>query len=334
MIIIMANNKNNAKNGSAQKDSTPKKKEDNGVEDKKMVEKVNQQISKEQEEESTFAKVVGLGLILLGFFFIVLAIIVVVISRGEPKVDGDLTVPTIEVERFIKDEKVIVVGETDDKGKVMFYLEGDFQDDVITADDDGDYRYEFIVEDEGEYEIEAVTVEGFPVRRRSEKSETAEFTVDWSAPEEKDVTVDYDPVSEDGKFIVSGTVEPYAKVTMKGDGAEYTAQADEDGNFVIEGIELENEEVSFTVTVEDQAGNTRVLDEEITVVNTSHGDLNGDGVVDAGDNTGEELPESAGEFAAAMEFLMENKLMMVFGLLALIVLGVNSGFVAMKLKRQ
>ena len=68
----MANSNNNA-NKTVRTSTNPETDittKEVGGEDKKMVDKVNQQMAKETEEESTFAKVVGVGLILLGFFLV------------------------------------------------------------------------------------------------------------------------------------------------------------------------------------------------------------------------------------------------------------------------
>lgn len=322
--------------------------------DKKMVDKVNQQMA--TEEDSLMAKIIGFGLILLGAAFIVLAVVVVVLSRRSAEIDESLEVPTLKANLYTNEEVTAVEGTTSPDGEVMFFIDGEESDVVATADSDGEFSAELTLpNEEGVYDIQAATVEGFPLRNRSKKSDISSITLDKTAPS-AEAEFDYDPISQDGKFDLSGTVDPNAIVRLSApDGVEYYTSANEDGKFNFEQIKLNAKDTEYNVTLVDEAGNERELALKLEVSYPAFvepiasGDVNGDGVVDDADGdlngdgvtTGDgtvagvtdtpDLPEAAGELDAAMDILGGNTLMLILGLVAVAVFSLNSGVVAVKL---
>jgi hypothetical protein len=301
-----------------------------------MIRKVNQQMA--EDDDSFLAKIIGLGLIILGIVFIILAILVVFLSRRDPSVDNSLEVPTINSKSHTNEQNILVFGKAQDNSDVMFFINDETYKDGFAEVEDGKYEYLLPVTEEGEYEIEAAIVVGFPVQRRSEKSDKIIVNVDWTRPS-GDVELKYDEISTDGKFTLEGKTEPNATVILRDSktGDEFEAKADEDGNFKFDSIELDKENTEFEVIIVDQAGNERVLDEKITIKYDKNIDNGGDGNNGDDNNNGgttnPDLPESAGELEAAMDFILGNQIMVFMGLFALIVFGFNSGLVLKKIRR-
>lgn len=304
--------------------------------DKEVVAKVNRQMA--EDDDSLLARIIGLGLILLGIIFIVLAIMVVILSRRDPKVDSELDVPTLKTDNlFTNKEDIKVFGDSDSGSEVMFWLNGEVYDGTAEIED-GEYEFTIEVTKEDEYIIEAAAVDGFPIKRRSEKSDTLKVVVDWTRPSEK-VENKNESVKEDGTYVLKGKIEPFGSITLRDTETdeEYSATADKDGNFELT-IKLGEGETEFEVIIKDAAGNERVLEEKISVKfdpDATNGGTNGTGGTNGGTTgNGGDLPESAGELDAALDFMFGNRLMVIFGLIALVVFAANSGFVAMKLKRN
>lgn len=294
--------------------------------DQKMVDKINQKLS--ASEDSLFSRMLGAGLIVLGVLLVILAIVVVVLARKDPKVDDSLTIPTVQVDRYTREFEVDVEGETDEKGRVMIWLDDDVEETSVRADSDGLYEYLLELEEEGEYEVTVATVSGWLVRKRSPKSNVALVELDRTAPSSK-VELNYSSTSDDGGFDLTGEAqESGLTVILKGD-KEYTATTDRNGEFAFSDIPLEEGSNSFTVVLEDKAGNQKELARKVEVTSQSAGDVNGDGVFDAAGTN--ELPEAAGELGDALSALFANKLMVIFGLIAAAVLAVNSTMVYKKM---
>lgn len=311
------------------------------TEEKAMIDKVNDKMT--PREDSFLARLIGTGLIVLGVLFVILAIVVVALSTREATVNKDLPVPTIEAPRATNDDQIRVSGETEDNGTVMFWVNGEEHADTATADDEGNYEIRFEAEDEGEYRFQAAYVKGFPLRQRSERSDEIKVRVDRTPPS-TEVKLDYEKVVSGNKMTIKGNTEPNTTVIVELDGREYTTKSDENGDFTIEGILLLEGENSLVVFLEDEAGNRVELDNEVVVEHVPGGDLNGDGIRDIGvdldgdgipdADTGTELPEAAGELEAALDFFFGNRLMLTFGLIALAVFAINTGFVATKLRKE
>lgn len=308
--------------------------------EKAMIDKVNDQMT--PREEGFMAKFVGTALIVLGVLFVLLAILVVFLSRRPASVNSDLPVPSINAPKQTKEESIKVKGETEDNGSVMFWVDGNIYPEVATANGEGKYEINIEAKEEGEYKIAAAYVKGFPVKQRSEKSKEVKVLVDRTPPS-SDAKLDYEKVVSGDKMTIRGNTEPNTKVTVKLNGEEYSTTSDENGDFVVEDIRLSPGSNRMSVVFEDEAGNQVELDDDLVVDYVPGGDIDGDGIRDIGIDIdgdgipdvddGTELPEASGELEAAMDFLLGNRLMMLFGLLALAVFGVNTGLVAMKLRK-
>ncbi|WKZ31272.1 MAG: hypothetical protein QY318_00660 [Candidatus Dojkabacteria bacterium] len=342
----MANNKPN-NNGSAAKKAQPPKNQTvqttttTKTEEKAMIDKVNDKMT--PREDSFLARFIGTALIVLGILFVLLAILVVALSRRPASVNGDLPVPSIQAPAITNRDQIRVTGETVDNGTVMFWVDGNVYTELAEADDDGDFEIEIEAEDEREYEIQAAYVRGFPLKQRSEKSDVERVIVDRTPPS-SDAKLDYEKVVSGNEMTIRGNTDPNTKVIVEIDGKEYTTMSDENGDFEIKGIILSEGENSISVALEDEAGNRTEVDQEVVVEYVPGGDLDGDGIRDIGvdtdgdgipdSDTGADLPEAAGELEAAMDFLFGNKLMLLFGILALAIFGLNAGLVAVKLKKN
>lgn len=305
--------------------------------DEKMVDKVNKQM--ENDEESLMARVIGLGLVLFGFIFVVLTVVLLVLSTRPPRIDENLTIPEISAEEYTNSETVKVQGSAPAETTVMFFVDGEEVEQTTETNDEGLFVSDVPLSDEEKsYEITAATLEGFPLRKRSKQSEPIAVTVDKSAPS-ADADIAFDPISRDGKFVIQGnTGEGNTTITITDGENEYTTVTDENGAFVIEGIELKGKNTNFTMTLTDRAGNTVALEREIAVEFPNYdtlaggGDLNGDGVADGPSNP--DLPEASGPLDDAMDVLFGNELMVIFGMVALSMLLINGGLVAIKASRD
>ena len=269
--------------------------------EEKMAEKVV--LTQERDEDSLMARVIGLGLILLGVVLISLVIAASVLSRRGARINDDINVPSLEASRVTNEQEVSITGEAPEGSRVQFFLNGEEVDKTAQVDDDGNYSYLLEIGDEGDYEIQAAAVRGFPLRERSKKSDVIEVTVDRTPPS-SDVAFDYDPISTDGNFRVTGTADPNSTVILNDGSADYASLADDDGKFVIDGIKLESKETEFTVIVADSANNFKELALKIDAEYPSYvaavveddpaddssdsdegGDLNGPGVSDQADDS-------------------------------------------------
>jgi len=303
--------------------------------DKKMVDKVNKSLN--DKEDSLFSRLVGVGLIVFGALLVILAVVLVILSRKDPKVDDSYDVPSIEVERYADDEIVTINGESEDKGKVMVWVNDELQDDYIEIED-GKFEADLDLEEEGEYEINVALLKGFIFKKRSEMSESVFVSVDTTAPS-SNVELFYDENVKNGSVTIKGEAqEGSVRVTLSGD-KKYTVTADKDGKFEFNNISLKEGENEFKVALEDRSGNTKTLARTIVVTSefADTGDLDGDGISDnvatLGDGKdGEEIPEAAGDLGQALDALMANKALMMFGLVAIAMFSMSSVVVLKKVR--
>jgi hypothetical protein len=314
------------------KDNNMGKNKNMSKSDKKMVDKVNRSLN--DNDDSLFSRLVGVGLIVFGALLVILAVVLVILSRKDPKVDDSFDVPSIEVSRYSDDDSATISGETDGKGKIMVWVNDELQDDLLSIED-GEFEAELDLKEEGDYEINVALLKGFIFKKRSEKSDSAMVTVDTTAPS-SDVELSYDEEVEDGVVNISGEAkEGNVKVILSGD-RKYAVTADKDGKFEFEGLSLEAGKNEYKVSLEDRAGNKKTLARTIVVTSAVEdtGDLNGDGVTDKNDlntsDTGKEIPEAAGELKSALNAMMANKMLVIFGFAAVAIFSVNSAVVLKK----
>jgi hypothetical protein len=273
-------------------------------------------------ENSFGRKVVGMGFALVGFLLILGVIILNIISNVEPKLDEELGVPKLdEIVAHTNKDKITISGKVEDAEQVIIYVNDDMIRQVVSVEDEK-FSYEYEIPEEGEYVFRAVSVEGFPFRRGSEKSDKVKVLVDWTAPS-ADVALEYESEVEGGLVTVTGEVEPEIFVRLLGEeDVVYETESDEEGFFEIEDVRLSEGENEFRVELQDKAGNRNVLARRVTVTSPVDAPPEGD------------IPEASGDLSKALGMLMNNRMMTVFGLLALFALLANSGLVLLKTKKQ
>lgn len=276
-------------------------------------------------ENSFGRKIVGMGFALVGFLLILGVIILNVVSNVEPQLDEELNAPSLdEIISHTNKDKIVISGEVEEVDQVILYVNDEMLREVIEVEDDK-FSYSYEIPEEGEYVFEAVSVEGFPFRRGSDRSNSVSVMVDWTAPS-ADVKIEYEEQVETGLVDVSGEVEPHLFVRLLDNGdVAHETQADEDGNFLIEDVRLQEGENEFRVELEDRAGNKNVLARRIEVTSQ----VDAPEIVDPAD-----LPEASGDLASAMVALANNRMMTTFGAVALVALVASSGMVALKVRKE
>ena len=304
---------------------------------KKNIKKSASKVSKKEEsmknkveikqpssaKQEKLSRLVGSIFIGLGVLLVAFGIFSYIKYREEPLLDPEFESPLLENVTSVTNGDVIKIqGNAKGYDSVFIYV-NDEKIAEAKVDDDSKFSYEYTVEKEGEYKIAVAGVKGFPSRKISPKSEIATSIVDRTAPSKEGVTLKYGPETNRNTFVLVGTVEPNATVEVKRGTDSFSALADKDGNFRIEGIKLEEGKNVYSVYIKDLAGNEVQLDEKVRVNYSPLGSVNGDAVVD------ENIPQAAGTF----DELIGNNLMMVFGLLALLAFVISSSVVYLKNKR-
>lgn len=287
-----------------------------------MVDKTRVQV--DTTENSFSRKVIGMGFALVGFLLILGVIILNIISNVEPQLDEDLSIPTLDqVVEFTNKDKIVISGKVETGEQVILYVNDEMIREVISVEDEK-FSYSYEIPEEGEYVFEAVSVEGFPFRRGSEKSDSIKFVVDWTAPS-ADVKIDYDTEVETGLVTISGEVEANIFVRLLDDEEIlYEVKADDEGLFEIENVRLLEGENEFRVELEDRAGNKNVLARRIVVTSL----VDGPELVDG------EIPEASGDLVRALSTIFNNRLMMIFGVLAILALFASSSIVVIKKRNE
>jgi hypothetical protein len=287
-----------------------------------MIDKTRPNV--DSSENSFGRKVVGMGFALVGLLLILGVIILNVISNIEPQLDEELNAPKLdEIVTNTNSDQIVISGTAEDAEQVIIYVNDDMLREVVSVEEDM-FSYTYDISEEGEYVFEAVTVEGFPFRRGSEKSNSVKVLVDWTPPS-ADVKIDYESEVATGLVTVTGEVESNIFVRLlEEDEVMYEVESDDEGFFEIENVRLQTGENEFRVELEDKAGNKNVLARRITVTS----------LVDAPEVMGEDLPEASGDLIRAMGALLNNRLMTVFGILAMLALVTSSGMVIAKKRSE
>lgn len=284
---------------------------------------IKQPVSQNQEKIS---RLVGSVFIGMGVLLVAFGIFSYIKYREEPLLDPELQSPVLtEVTTLTNGDTIIIKGEAPKFDSVFIFVNGTKVGEA-KVDDNSQYRYEHVVEDEGEFSIAVAGVKGFPNRYISSMSESKLSVVDRTGPSKESVTLKYGPETNKNTFILVGTAEPNSSIEVKRGVESFTTVVDSDGNFRIEGITLEEGKNVYSVYVKDAAGNQVLLDEKIRVTYSSTGDVNGDAVVDVQDG---DIPQAAG----TLDEMLGNTLMMIFGLMALVALMGSSTFVYLKDRR-
>ncbi len=289
-----------------------------------MVDKTKVKV--EKKDEILGRRVVGMGFALVGFLLILGVIILNVLDNVEPRLDEDLNVPVLnELNEFTNEDSILLTGEVEDVEQVVFYVNDRMQTRSAEVEDD-EFEFEYVFPDEGEYVFEAVSIEGFPFRKGSEKSESVGITVDWTAPS-ADIQIEYESEVEDGFVDIRGEAEPNITFRLLSNDEEvYSVETDDEGKFEIENIVLAEGENEFKVELEDRAGNKNVLARKVEVTSLVEGDEEVLAMKD--------IPEASGDLSRAFGMILNNNLMFTFGVLALVALMGSSGIVWYKIKNE
>ncbi len=319
----MAKKKNSKTKRAAQKDVIKKqdREETSVIQDEtSMRDKV--EVKHIDRDRERISRLVGSLFIGIGVLLVAFGIYAFIRFREKPVLDNELEAPVLEeVTSLTNGEEITVRGTAQGYETVYVYVNDEFVNSANV--EDGQFSYQHTVSSQGDLAVSVAGVKGFPSRIISPRSETKIATVDWTPPSTEDVALTYGSETNKETFALVGTAEPSSKVVVKRGTDSYEGVADDGGRFRIGDIQLDEGRNVFTVYIEDKAGNRVELDEKIRVTYNPAGDVNGDAVVD-----GKDLPQAAGE----LDFLIGNKLMMLFGILALLAFAGSSGYMYYKRK--
>lgn len=286
-----------------------------------MVDKIKI-VQPEEENEGMLSMIVGTVLVALGILLFVVGVVMFVLYYLPPREDKNVARPVLyELPARTNAAKIVLKGESQ-SDKVMVWVNDELVQNGLKVED-GKFETEYLINNgEGDYRIELASLQGFPIRLRSEKTSPVVVAIDWTAPS-KNVTFKYDKEVDRNTFSISGKAEAGSSVVLKKGDKEYVGKVDVEGNYSIKNIPLSEGKNNFSAVVKDEAGNTTRIDRNVSVV-YAMGDINGNGAKD--------LPESSGLFENQGIYNTGNALYAIFGLLALCVFGVNMYIVNRKLK--
>jgi hypothetical protein len=266
------------------------------------------------------SRIVGTIFIGLGILLVAFGVYSFLKFRAEPTYNEELPVPTMEYVTDLTNEKEITVkGKAPGHDSVAIFVNDERVGQTRVKEDSYEFTYE--LEDEGEYSVSVAGLKGFPFREISPRSEAELAIVDTTGPDVEDLDLKYTEETGTSVFTLAGNTEPNVTIEVRRGVSTYEATADNDGDFRIEGIALDEGKNVFYLNLTDPAGNTVTLDEKVRVAYSPGADLNGDGVADE-DVAGadDELPQASGEFDSRLA----RNLMLIFGIAAIFVFSGSS----------
>ncbi len=276
---------------------------------------------KKPGSQEKISKVVGTIFIFLGIVLIGYGIYSFVRFSRTPELDETLDTPSLSgMEIITNDEDVVIRGTAEGFDEVFVYVDNE-EVARVKVDSEGTFEYEYPVEGEGTYAVSVAGVKGFPKRYISLQSDMKMVKVDRTDPVL--TKIDYPEEVGTESFTLVGSVEPNAEVTVTRGTDKYVATCDEQGDFSITEILLDEGPNVFGVSITDEAGNEVELEEKVKVTYSMDSDVNGNAVTD-------EIPVAAGELEEAMQVLLGNNLMMTFGFLAILGFLLSLGFAFLK----
>lgn len=284
-----------------------------------MVSKVE---IKNPEDQERISRVVGSIFIFLGILLISYGIYSFVKFSKNPELDDTLDSPSLSgTEVLTNEDDILIRGLADGYDEVIIYVDND-EVKRVKVEKDSTFEYSYTADKEGKYALSISGVKGFPKRYMSAQSDMRVVEVDRTDP----VLVDIKYPAEVGTetFTMTGTVEAGAEVTVKRGTDKYVVECDENGEFSISDILLDEGPNVFVLGISDKAGNSIEVEEKVKVAYSMDSDVNGNAVMDS------DLPVASGELEAALRIIKENNLMFVFGLIALLGFMFSSGFVLVK----
>ena len=284
-----------------------------------MLSKV--EIKKPQDQEK-ISRIVGTIFIVLGVLLISFGIYSFVKYNRNPEMNTQLESPVmVGINELTKEDSVVIRGSANGYDQVFIYVDGEEIERVKVAKD-GSYEYTLNLVDEGKYAVTVAGVKGFPRRYISPTSEVLTVTIDKTAPTISKIKYPAEVGTE--TFSLTGVVEPNAVVTVKRGTGLYRATCDKNGNFKISGIVLEVGPNIFNIELKDEAGNELKVEEKVRVIYSKESSVNGEAVDDTS------IPVAAGELDSAMSVILGNKLMILFGILALVGMFSSTGVLLYK----
>ncbi len=268
----------------------------------------------QRDSDTTLARVTGIFFVLIGILLVGLVVFSFVVSRLPYRVDNKMPVPTLsKLPTTTTDSTISVQGETIPGETVALYENGKLSNATVTANNDGKFTFKdtkFTTDQTNNFE--AVTVSGKVFKRRSEKSNTVTVKLASSTPTTP-VKLEFSKSTTSGTTTIKGTAEKNVRIKLNVGQREYETQADRNGNFTFKDVKLDPGSNQITVTPEDGQNPQKIT------ISYNKPSINGNGAT-TNRNTGTsgQLPESAGELDAALDFIRGNKLMTIMGLIALL----------------
>ena len=293
-----------------------------------------EQTAPKSQKGVNLGKLIGVFFITIGSFLLIVALSSWILSFFPPFVQDDtLPVPSLNpLTAYTNENSILVVGSVDPSiHTVYIYVNGNWVKTPIVVDKNGMFSFDYVVEKEGSYEFEAVSVSGRFIRRRSKKSNKIKTTVDWTSPSVENVSLIYPKeLSSKDSFDLTGTVDPNVNVLVVNESTKkkFLAHAGEDGRFKIENLQVVPGENILTVYLEDLAGNKVVLPKKIKITYSGNKNLNS-AKSTLGKSGQSNLPESAGNISEAITALLANRISIFLGIITWVLL-----LFALKFNRQ
>jgi len=279
-----------------------------------------------EKRDSSLSRFIGTLFIIIGLLLIGYGIFSFIKSNKSPKLDEALTPPSLaQTPLAVNGDEIIVKGEAPGYRKAQIYLDNELVK-TVRIDKNGNYEYKHKIADEGKYILSTAALKGFFKKISTPKSDPVIVTVDRTAPELSKINYSQEVGTE--TFAIVGEGEPDSLVIVKRGTDVYEAEVNEDGKFAVKDIVLRDDGVNvYSVVLKDKAGNTREVEEKVSVVYSEHSSVNGNAVIDS------DLPVAAGELEIALSIIRDGKIMTILGLLALITFFATSSIVFVKRNR-
>lgn len=313
-------------------------KKKNNIESKTAVQDYESMVSKvevknaSEYDQDRVSRVLGTVFIVLGLAFVIYGIISFVRYSRNPELNESYQAPFLSGSKsIVNKEEFDISGVATGYDEVFVYV-NDEQVGKAKVRNDGNFEYRYKSAGDGKYSISVAGVKGFPKRSISPKSDVRIIEVDRVAP----VLSNLNYLSEVGTktFSVSGTVEAGCEVTLKRGTNIYKEECNENGDFFIKGALLDEGTNIYTLEIRDKAGNVAEVEEKIRVVYSKASSVNGNVVAGVADLNGKGVSDSTLPVASGeLDNLLNNKLMILFAMLAIAGFVTSSGFVMVKRKR-
>lgn len=279
-----------------------------------------------EKRENYLSRLIGTLFIVFGLLLIGYGIFSYIKNNNNPKLDESLAAPTLtETVKAVNGDEVVVKGEAKGFNKAQVFIDNEL---VGTTKIDKDGKFEFIhkIADEGKYIVSVSAIKGFFRKLVTPKSDPIIVSVDRTAPELAKINYSKEVGTE--TFAVVGEGEPGSTVVVKRGIDIYETEIGSDGKFVIKDISLRDEGTNvFSVVLKDEAGNSKEVEEKVSVIYAKESSVNGNAIIDS------DLPVAAGELELALSILKDAKIMSLLGVLALIAFVTSSGVVIAKKNR-